>query len=460
MAFSRAPKRGSGRGPMTPLSSAGPAVDLDERPTAALPLAQLVRLSLYWLGLSSIFAGITAILGGRLEFEHLVPAGSEGSALFQMTAFASLIAAIVQPTVGSLSDYTTSRWGRRKPYIVIGSLLDVVFLVGIASSSTVLMIAAFMTLLQVSANVAQGPFQGYVPDLVPERQVGLASALVGMFQVLGNVMGAAVAALAVATGQYAVATVTLGVIEVLTMLSVALGVREGRAAKDRAGRSWAAVAREAWGTDLLHERSFLWLVGSRLFVLIGSLMLLQLGVFYVVRSLGLAEKSDAGQVYLMVSGLVAVMVLLTVLPAARASDRFGRKPVIYAACGVGALALSVIAVAPSVPVVLVGAGLLGVSTGSFLAVDWALMTDIIPKASSGRFMGISNVATASAGVFATAFGGRLMDVVGGVERLGSGPRAAMWLAVGCYAVGALLLRPVREPPRRATAADDRAASPA
>src|SRR5450756_653288 len=94
---------------------------------------------------------------------------------------------------------------------------------------------------------AQGPFQGYVPDLVPERQVGLASALVGMFQVLGNVTGAVVAALAVATGQYAVATVTLGVIEVVTMLSVALGVREGRAAKARAGRSWTDVAREAWG---------------------------------------------------------------------------------------------------------------------------------------------------------------------------------------------------------------------
>ena len=444
---------------MTPTSSAGQAIDVGERPTAALPLGQLVRLSFYWLGLSSIFAGLQAILGGRLEFEHLVQPGTEGTALFQMTAFGSLIAAVVQPTVGSLSDYTVSRWGRRKPYIVVGSVLDIVFLVGIASSSTVLTIAAFMTLLQVSANTAQGPFQGYVPDLVPERQVGLASALVGMFQVLGNVMGAAVAALAVATGQYAVATVTLGVIEVLTMLSVALGVREGRAAKDRAGRSWAAIAREAWGTDVLHERSFLWLVGSRLFVLIGSLMLLNLGVFYLVRSLGLAEKSDAGQVYLMVSGLVAAGVLLAVLPAARASDRFGRKPVIYTACGVGAVALSTIAVAPSVPVVLVGAGLLGISTGSFLAVDWALMTDIIPKASSGRFMGISNVATASAGIFATAFGGGLMDFVGGSERLGSGPRAAMGLAVGCYVLGAILLRRVREPPRRAAAADGLAARP-
>ena len=98
---------------MTPLPSADPTVNLDERPTASLPLGQLVRLSFYWLGLSSIFAGMQAILGGRLEFEHLVQPGSEGSALFQMTAFGSLVAAMVQPTVGSLSDYTVSRWGRR-----------------------------------------------------------------------------------------------------------------------------------------------------------------------------------------------------------------------------------------------------------------------------------------------------------------------------------------------------------
>ena len=439
---------------MSALTVTAPAGDPDERPTDSLPIGQLVRLSLYWLGLSSIFAGLSAILAGRLEFERLVPAGTEGSALFQMTVFGAVIAAIVQPTVGSLSDYTVSRWGRRKPYIVVGSILDIAFLVGIATSSTVVTIAAFVALLQVSANMAQGPFQGYVPDLVPARQVGLASALVGLFQILGNVTGFAVGALAVASGQYAVATVALGGIEVVTMLSVAVGVREGRAAKSRGGRSWARVARDAWGADVLRERSFIWLVGSRLFVLIGSGMLVNLAVFYLVRSLGLAEKSDAGQVYLAVAGLVAIMVLLTVVPAARASDRLGRKPVIYAACAVGACALGIVALAPSVPVALVGAALLGISTGSFLAVDWALMTDIIPKASSGRYMGISNVATASSGVLATALGGRLMDVVGGLERLGSGPRAAMWLAVGCYVVGAILLHPVREPPRWAAGTGD------
>ena len=77
--------------------------------------------------------------------------------------FAVIVAVAVQPTVGSISDYTISRWGRRKPYIAIGSVLDVVFLIGIATSQTYLSIFAFVVLLQFSSNFAQGPFQGYMP---------------------------------------------------------------------------------------------------------------------------------------------------------------------------------------------------------------------------------------------------------------------------------------------------------
>jgi MFS-type transporter involved in bile tolerance (Atg22 family) len=167
----------------------GATADADVRPTVHLPLRQLFDISIYWLGLSCIFGGLVAILTGRLEFEKMVPAGTEGTALVQMTIVGSLIAAVVQPTVGATSDYTTSRWGRRKPYIFIGSILDVVFLAGIAMSNTVIAIAALFLLLQASSNFAQGPFQGYVPDLVPEPQVGLASALLGIFQTLGIVTG-------------------------------------------------------------------------------------------------------------------------------------------------------------------------------------------------------------------------------------------------------------------------------
>jgi len=142
------------------------------------------------------------------------------------------------------------------------------------------------------------------------------------------------------------------------------------------------------------------------------------------------------------------------LPASRLSDRIGRKPVIYASCALGATGLTIGAVAPVLPVALLGAALFAISAGSFLAVDWALMSDLVPKASTGRYMGISNVATASAGTFTLAIGGALvMDNVNHWLGYGTGPRAALLLGVVCYIVGALLLLPVKEA-RREEAAED------
>jgi MFS family permease len=420
--------------------AAGAVIDQGSgRPTAPLPNRELVRISIYWLGLSSIFAGLSTILSGRLEFTGLVAKGEAGRALFLVSISGAIIAMIVQPTIGSISDYTVSRWGRRKPYIFIGSLLDLVFLVGIASSNTLLAIGAFIALLQFSSNFAQGPFQGYVPDLVPGPQVGTASALVGLMQVLGVVSGFIIGSLAVATGAFSLGLVALGLLEVTTMLSVVVRVRVGPPPKARAGRSWAAIGAEAWGTDILHERSFLWFVASRLAILMAGSILTQLAVFYLARSMGL-DQTDTGLVEIPLVALVALGTVTSVVPAARMSDRLGRKKVIWASCAIGALGLAVVAAAPILPIAFVGALLYGISAGTFLAVDWALMTDIIPKASSGRYMGLSNVATASAGVLALAVGGTLMDVVGG----GQGPRAALWLAVALFGVGAILLRPVDE----------------
>jgi MFS family permease len=103
-------------------------------------------------------------------------------------------------------------------------------------------------------------------------------------------------------------------------------------------------------------------------------------------------------------------------------------------------------------VAIVGATLFGASAGMFLAVDWALMTDIIPRVSSGRYMGLSNVATSSSSVFAVATGGLLLDFVNGIGGIGTGPRAAFLLGAVYYVVAAILLRPIEEPERRSTAA--------
>jgi len=106
--------------------------------------------------------------------------------------------------------------------------------------------------------------------------------------------------------------------------------------------------------------------------------------------------------------------------------------------------MTICALAPSVALLVVGASLVGVGGGSFLAVDWALMTDIIPKASAGRFMGISNVATATNGVVAGFVGGLIIDQLARAGSPEAGPRVAFLLAPIWFAIGAWLLRPVDE----------------
>ena len=420
-----------------------PVPSASDRPTQPLPLTQLLRLSVYWLGLIAVVTGIGVILQERIK--DLVPDPTvQYTTLGVVQAAGVFIAVLVQPMAGSISDYTISRFGRRKPYILVGTVLDVLFLVGIATSNTVLAVGAFVVLLQFSANFAQGPFQGYVPDLIPPVQVGLASGFVGLFTVLGVVVGTGIASIGLATGDFTIPTIALGVIELVTMLSLFFRLDEGRAAKDRAGRSWAAVAMEAWARDVLKERSFMFLVASRFFVLGGGAFLITLLVPYLERGQGIVDDDERALLILVSTGVVALCTAIATIPAARIADRVGRKRVIYAACAVAAVGMAICSLAPSIPVFIGGAILMGIGTGSFLAVDWALMTDIIPKASSGRYMGISNVATATNGVISGFIGGVLIDAFVRANAPDLGPRVAFMLAPVWFAIGALLLRPVVE----------------
>ncbi|HEU5202896.1 MAG TPA: MFS transporter [Candidatus Limnocylindrales bacterium] len=416
------------------------------RPSATLPISALIRISAFWLGLTSIDAVVNATIQARLEFGDIVTPGTEGSALAFIAAVTFLFSVAVQPTVGSISDYTTTRWGRRKPYIVFGAVLDVVFLVGIATANSLLAIAAFVTLLQFSTNTARGAFQGYVPDLVPDRQVGLASAMVGLMQVFGNVLGFGLAAIATAEGNVGLAVGAIAVIEIITMLSVVLRVPKGPPAKPREGRSWLQIAAETWGTDILKERSYVWLLISRLFILMGGASLVNFLLFYLPRSLGIAE-SDIDSAVLQLLAAATLAAVLSIIPASRLSDRIGRKPVIWGCTAIGMVGLILVALAPNLTLATIGAALLGSSQGTFLSVDWALMTDIIPKAASGRYMGLSNVVTASSTTFAVAIGGLTMDAVGRSVGTGAGPRTVMLLGLIWFTLGAFALRPVVEPHR-------------
>ena len=454
----------AGLGATEPLAAAG------ARPTVHLPFSHLLRISLYWLGLTAIDSAVGVVVTNRILFEGWVDEFSVGRALFLVGIAGAVVGILIQPTVGSISDYTVSRWGRRKPFIVFGSLLDVVFLLGIAYGNSLLAIAAFVMLLQVSTNIARGPFQGYVPDLVPEEQVGLASGMVGLMQTVGNVTGFAIATIAaiqtgiardaqeaqglMPTADYLpLALIAIAIVEVVTMVSVVLRVGKGPPPKPREGRSWVSIAKATWATDILAEHSYVFMLVSRFLFLVGGGIMFNLVLVYLTQTHGY-DQDEANAINLVILAAVFLASVVAILPGARLSDRLGRKPVIYASCVIGALGVGLTAIAPSVQVAIVGAVLFGVSGGTFLSVDWALMTDIIPRASAGRYMGLSNVATGAATPISIAIGGILVDLVNtAFGFVGPGPRVALMAGVVFYLLSIVALRPVVEPPRgRRTAA--------
>ena len=416
------------------------------RPTTLLPIGQLIRLSAYWLGLTAIDAAVGQFVSNRLNFHGIVQDLEVGRAQAVVGLGGAIIGIVIQPTVGTISDYAVTRWGRRKPFIVFGSLLDVVFLFGLASSNSVLMLAVFVALLSFSTNIARGPFQGYVPDLIAAPQVGMASALVGLMQILGNVTGYLLVTIGITLGQAPLSVMAVAVVELVTMVSVVYRVSPGRPPRSRNGRSWGAIAAEAWGTDILREHSYLWLLGSRLFFLMGGAVLVNLSQTYL-KQVHHMDESGAATTFVVLLAVVAVGNLLAAIPASRLSDRIGRKPIIYAACLLGGVGVSIAALAPSVATAIGGVALFGVSAGMFLSVDWALMTDIIPNAAAGRYMGLSNVATGASTPIGVAIGGVVLDAVNQAMGLGTGPRIAFLVGAGFYVVAAILLRPV-DPRRR------------
>jgi len=442
-----------------------PVLSSTDRPTERLPLRQLLSLSIYWLGINAIWTGLHVLVLPK-RMESIFGLGNAGLGLGLVTLAGVATAIVVQPTIGAISDYTVTRWGRRKPFIVIGALLDVLFLWALASAETYLAVLFALVLLQFSSNFAQGPFQGYVPDLVPARQVGMASALMGVMIILGGMAGVGAIALGYLqldplASEEAVRlaffgpTIALGLLQLVTMAVMVATVREGRAAPDRGGRSWLRIAGSAWGTDILAERSYIWLLLSRLCYLAMPGVVTAYAVFVLERSFGLAP-ADAGPLLFATGGLIAASTAAAVIPAAWLSDRLGRKRVIYGAFGLAAIGVALLAAAPAVEVALLALVPIGLSAGSYLAVDWALMTDIIPKATAGRYMGIANVATATAGPFGLTIAGVVLAVVTAAglppgattdlesTLLGAAPRASIAVMLALIALAALALMRVDE----------------
>jgi MFS family permease len=439
------------------------AVDLpSRRPAAVLPWTQLGLISAYWFGINAVWGAYEGF--GQKQLELIVGRASVGSVMGPLELLGALVAILTVPTVGSLSDYTTTRFGRRKGYIISGAALDLVFITGLSlmamaqpagwggeslgSTSTLALYTLLFLGLQFSSNWAQGPYQGLVPDLVAEKQVGIASGLVGVMRTVGLVAGFGIMALGARTEAWGLAFMCVGIVEfVLAALTFVL-VDDGPPGNPRQGRSWRSIAAETWDLGILRERSFVRMTLVRFLFLMGTGTFVNISLLYLERVFSVTDKDERSQLWMMALGMALLGTIVAALIGARVSDRTGRKPVAWAAAAVAALGILLLAVAPVPAVALAGALFLGAGSGAYLAVDWALMTEIIPLASSGRYMGIANIANAIAGPVGLAFAGPVMDAFFRAGDGAMGPRVAVGLGLLALALASVILvgvHPRRDP---------------
>jgi len=403
---------------------------------------EYVSISVYWFALSYLWNSVHPIILPTLV-PLMAPPALKGSALGVLTSLGLLVAVVVQPLSGAVSDRTSSRWGRRKPFILAGTLFDLLFLLGLALAGNYWILLAAYLALQISSNTAQGPYQALIPDLVPEGRRGAASGAKQLAEILGVVVTALVTAHLVGRGQIPLALTAMGALLLATMLVTILSARD----QPRATAPRTSIAL-AWPQGL--SSSYLWLLASRLLILLGMNMVRNFALYFMADVLNMPNAALATGDLLAV---IAIYVLIVAYPAGHISDRLGRKRMNFFSALLGAMGAFLLPFSSGRVVlsllgleftdVLIYGGLIGLSAGVFLSSNWALATDLIPREQAAGYLGITNLATAGAGVLA-GLGGPLIDIFN-ARQPGSGYLVLFLSATAAYLLGALALAGVREP---------------
>ncbi|HVD02500.1 MAG TPA: MFS transporter [Candidatus Dormibacteraeota bacterium] len=431
--------------------------------------SELALLSLYWIAIGYLWTSLGALILPDLVV-HLVGRAHKGVALSGLEAIGTVMAVVWQPMVGSISDRWTGPLGRRRPFIVAGTVGDLIFLTGLALSGSYWVLVIFYFLLQTASNTAQGPYQGLLPDVVPPEQRGQASGYYGAANLLGILGGTVGAGYLLHTYGRVAAVESIAILLAVTMLlTVALVPDTVRPTRQQFSSPWQAF-RDTFDIDLKRHRDFAWLMASRLLILMGVVGLQSFAFFYFADVFFPGQRQQTTAATSELLGLVILVALLVTYPAARLSDRIGRRNTVFAGGMVGAAAIAAIvfshydllpaalvqpvAGALQVPYLAAQAVLIGIVSGAglgaFLSVDWAFITEVIPPAEAGRFMGISNIATAGSGIMARLIAGGLLDHFNAGPRILGLPGGypvifsifATWMILG-----SLLVLKVREPRR-------------
>jgi len=368
------------------------------------PLRQLsqrypnVALNAYWLGVSFMWNSLHPIVLPVLLLAF-IPEGAKNTAYGLLTFVGLMVALVTQPISGTLSDRTRSRWGRRRPWIVLGVALDLGCLALLAFARNYWTVAAGYLLLQFSSNLAHGPAQGLLPDLTPANRRGAAAGVKNLFDMAGIILASRVAGRLMGRLDPR-SPAAIGVIAALltaTTLVTVLGVREAPVAgrnvfKLRAG-ALARRLRDVFRVDVRAHRDYIRLLAVRYCLLLGTYAVQSFALYYFRDALGVASPARVMGNMMTAIGLA---ITVAVYPAGVLSERWGRKRLTIVACGLVGLGMALLVVMPNMAALWARGAVIGLGMGVFASVNWAWATDLAPAAEAGKYLGLSNLATAGA----------------------------------------------------------------
>jgi len=403
-------------------------------PTRRVPGPWIAAFATAWLGvwmaqLTPIQLLLPAQIDRQLHPEYWV---DSVVAFGVVSGIAGACAIVAFPVTGALSDRTTSRFGRRRPWIAGGAALFSGSLLLLGVQESLVGIGTFWALAITGFCVLTAALTATISDRVPVDQRGFVSGWLSAPQAVGTIVGLLLVTM-LFTGRfagYAVVAILLVVLVIPFLLQPDAVLRpEQRPVLTRRG-----ILGGLWISPREYP-DFGWTLLSRVLVNFGNAFGTTLLLYFLMFGLDDANAEDD----LIVLTLVyMVFVILASIGLGRLSDRLGRrKGFVFAAAALQGVAALMLAFIPELPVAMVAAGLLGLGYGCFLAVDQALATQVLPDpAARGKDLGIMNVATAVPQAFAPLLGAFLVAAWGGFQGL-------FLLAALCAFAGAFAVARVR-----------------
>ena len=380
-----------------------------------------------------------AIIGIGVKVQSIVPDAEKAPALATVAGFGAAFAVIGNVLFGRLSDRTTSRLGRRRPWIVGGTVFMTLAFLIMALGTNVTVVTIGWCLAQLGANATLAPFVATIADQVPKFQRGSVAALLGIAQNVGILGGTYLAQ--IFADRLVILFVVPSIFAIAAMIVFAVILPDQRLPQKPARMG----AKEWFGTlwlNPLKHRDFALAWWSRFLITLATFMFTTFRLFFLQDELGLSVADAPAAVTLGVL-IYTIALVITGWVAGKISDRTGRRKVLVAGStllfGVGIVMLAHVSTVTGFYVV---EAVLGVAYGIYVGVDLALVVDVLPNPDdSGKDLGVFNMANALPQTVAPVIGAALLGIASAVNQ----NYTALLYGAGIAAlVGALVVLPIKK----------------